>query len=88
MAEYIVNLDKNNNNITLKKVESNIELLKKEVQINLQHVGRQGERGIQGEPGSAISNLFIQDTEPTITEPSLWVQTESGLAKTLWLVTE
>lgn len=31
--------------------------------------------------------LFIQDTEPTVTSPSLWVETASGAAKTLWIVT-
>lgn len=88
MSEYIVKLYKDENNITLKKIEHNIKLVKQEKEINLVHVGRKGEKGDKGDQGNAISNLFIQDSQPAIIEPSLWIQTESGHAKTLWLVTE
>lgn len=30
---------------------------------------------------------FVQDIEPTVTQPSIWVETEAGVAKTLWIVT-
>lgn len=36
----------------------------------------------------AQGSVYIQDTQPTVTQPSLWVQTEAGKIKTMWFVTE
>jgi len=43
--------------------------------------------GPQGDPGN--DNVFIQVTQPTVTQPSLWVQTDiDGNIVTMWLLTE
>lgn len=62
------------------EVVHNIELSEPIYDITLTQTGK------KGEPGN--NNLFIQDTEPEITVPSLWIQTENGQAVTMWLVTE
>lgn len=51
-------------------------------------VGRRGNTGPQGLPGSTFQNVFIQDTQPvTDMETYLWVETEAGAIKTFWVET-
>lgn len=48
--------------------------------------GDKGDKGDTGQDGN--NNLYIQDEQPTVTIPSLWVQTENGIIKSLYIVTE
>jgi hypothetical protein len=36
---------------------------------------------------AAGKNVYIQDTEPTVTQSSIWLETLAGAPKSLWLVT-
>lgn len=56
--------------------------------------GETGPEGPQGIPGVGMvgpqgpQNLFIQETVPTTEEPNyLWIQTENGKIKTMWIET-
>lgn len=59
MAEYTIKLDKDSQNIQLKKVSRNvtIALKKRATTINLQQVGRKGQKGDKGDPGDPATNL-------------------------------
>jgi hypothetical protein len=83
MSEYIIKLNRSTRNITLNKITRKINLLKSKRTINLEHVGRKGKDGLNGN-----DNLFIQDTQP-ITELNkyAWFETENGNLKTLWVET-
>ena len=46
-------------------------------------VGDKGAPGDDGKDGN--TNVFIQDTDPALSTPYVWYQTENGLLKTIWV---
>lgn len=51
MAEYIVIIDKDSNNISLEKTENSIQLSKEVKNITFEHYGRKGDNGEKGADG-------------------------------------
>lgn len=52
-------------------------------------IGPQGAVGPQGVPGvNGNDNLYINSVQPTVTQPSIWVETNAitGDVETMWLV--
>lgn len=45
--------------------------------------GADGATGPQGNPGP--QNLFVQDSNPGMTEPGLWIETNAGDVVTFWV---